>query len=58
MKKKIVILIIVLIFIAILSFVIPVKKEEKLEWIRNGPSSYGHNAKTYYNIYGIKIFKK
>lgn len=54
--KKIVVGMLIVIFIVILSFVIPVKKEKKEDWYIKDLTSYGHNENFYYNIYGIKIW--
>ena len=54
--KKIVVGMLIVIFIVILSFVIPVKKEKKEVWYIKDLTSYGHNENFYYNIYGIKIW--
>ena len=56
MKKRVLLVIIIVILIAILSFIIPVKKEEKEVWHREDLISYGRNESFYYNIYGIKIW--
>ena len=56
MKKKILVGGLIAIFIVILSFIIPVKKEEKEVWYNKDLISYGHNENFYYNIYGIKIW--
>lgn len=58
--KKIIVIIIIAIIVAILTFVIPVRKEEAEEiiWINQGPASYGHHVENYYNIYNIKIFSR
>ena len=56
MKNKLFIGILIVIFIAILSFIIPIRKEEKDVWHVKGPISYGHRANCYFNIYGIKVW--
>lgn len=66
MKRKKVIIILVLIFIAILSFIIPIRKEEKWKVIKdtNPTGFYGGGFTTseryeyYYNIYGLPIMRK
>ena len=55
-KHKIVSIIITFIFLVLLSFIIPVKKEEKTVWHFKGPTSYGGYESFYYNIYGKKIW--
>ena len=54
--KKIVVGILIIVFIVILSLIIPVKKEKKEVWYSKDLTSYGHNENFYYNIYGIKIW--
>ena len=59
MKKKIIWTIITIIILLILSFIVPVKKEQEQEWVNWGAEwmevgSYFPIIK-YYNIYGIKI---
>ena len=56
MKKRILFGVLIVIFIVILSFVIPVRKEEKEVWYSKDLISFGHSENFYYNIYGIKIW--
>ena len=56
MKKRILVGVLIAIFIVILSFIIPVKKEEKEVWYNKDLISYGHNENFYYNTYGIQIW--
>lgn len=46
----------IVILIAILSFIIPIRKEEKEVWYSRDLISFGHGKNFYYNIYGIKIW--
>lgn len=56
MKKKILVGGLIVIFIVILSFIIPVRKEEKEVWYSKDLISFGQNENFYYNIYDIKIW--
>ena len=56
MKKRILFGVLIIIFILILSFVVPVRKEETVVWYRKDLVSYGQGENFYYNIYGIKIW--
>ena len=55
-KHKNVSVIIVIILLVLLSFIIPVRKEEKNVWYRNYDISYKYSLFFYYNIYGQKIW--
>lgn len=56
MKKRRWIKVLIVILIVILSFIIPVRKEEKEVWYVNNLTSYGRSKNFYYNIYGMKIW--
>ncbi len=66
MKKKSIVIIAILVGIAILSFIIPIRKEEQWRVISNGnPSGFfgqgtttSEKYKIYYNIFGIPIIQK
>ena len=55
-EHKIVSVIIAIIIFALLSFIIPVRKEEKEVWYSKDLMSYGYSENFYYNIYGKKIW--
>lgn len=56
MKKRILMGVLIVILIAILSFIIPIRKEEKEVWYSKDLISFGHSENFYYNIYGLKIW--
>ena len=56
MKKRILVVVLIVILIAILSFIIPIRKEEKEVWYSKDLISFGYSENFYYNIYGIKIW--
>ena len=55
-KHKNVSIIIAIILLVLLSFIIPVRKEEKEVWYSKDLISYGHSENFYYNVYGKKIW--
>ena len=55
-KHKNVSVIIAIILLVLLSFIIPVRKEEKEVWYSKDLISYGHSENFYYNVYGKKIW--
>ena len=55
-KHKIVSVIIAIILLVLLSFIIPVRKEEKKVWYSKDLISYGYSKNFYYNVYGKKIW--
>ena len=56
LKKRVLAVVLIVILIAILSFIIPARKEEKEVWYSKDLISFGHSENFYYNIYGIKIW--
>lgn len=56
MKKRILMGVLIVILIAILWFIIPIRKEEKEVWYSKDLISFGHSENFYYNIYGLKIW--
>lgn len=56
MKKRILMGALIVILLAILSFIIPIRKEEKEVWYSKDLISFGHSENFYYNIYGLKIW--
>lgn len=56
MKKRILMGVLIVILIAILQFIIPIRKEEKEVWYSKDLISFGHSENFYYNIYGLKIW--
>lgn len=55
-KHKNVSIIIAIILLVLLSFIIPVRKEEKNVWYSKDLISWEHSENFYYNVYGKKIW--